>query len=74
MKLKFIGARPLYVAAENGHVETLKYLVDNGAEVNQCRNDGISPFFVAAENGQLETLKFLQSRGAGTIMHPNSNL
>jgi len=61
-----IGAHPLYVCSENGHVDTLNYLIANGGEVNHCRNDGISPFWAAAETGQLDILKILQQHGAGT--------
>ena len=29
------GATPLYIAAQNGHQDTVNYLVQNGADINR---------------------------------------
>jgi len=37
------GATPLWIAADNGHLEAVKMLLGAHADANQCRTDGISP-------------------------------
>ena len=33
---------PLYMAAEGGHIEIVRYLVDNGADINIKDHNGVS--------------------------------
>ena len=37
------GVSSLYVASLKGHESTVKFLLDNGADVNLCTEDGTSP-------------------------------
>ena len=46
---------------QNGHLETVKYLVSQGADVRA--NDDYAVQW-ASENGHLETVKYLVSLGA----------
>jgi len=49
------GSTPLYIAAQSGHVEVMKILVESKANINQIRSDeyGATPLHVAAENGSM---------------------
>lgn len=53
----------LYVAAENGHEEVVKILLEKGAEVD-CPYKGSTPLQRAAVNAQWGVLKLLISMGA----------
>ena len=54
------GVTPVYVAAQEGHLEVVRALVDAGADVNSARTtDGATPVFVAAQNGHLEVVRAL---------------
>jgi ankyrin repeat protein len=52
---------PAQVAAMNGHLETLKYLIENGAKATGGDN---YPLKEAAENGHLNVVKYLTENGA----------
>lgn len=32
------GANPFHIACENGHDNTVQFLLDNGADINLCKN------------------------------------
>ena len=40
------GATPLYVAANNGHIETIRLLLGAGAKVDLANKDGATPLYV----------------------------
>ena len=54
---------PLAHAAE--HLAIVKMLLERGAGVNLCDNDGLSPLHWAKERGLLEAAKLLIEHGAG---------
>ena len=56
------------LAAENGHLEMVKYLVSQGANVN-AQNDYADRR--AAHYGHLETVKYLVSQGANANAQDN---
>lgn len=57
------NANPLWWASHEGHIEVVKFLVENNANVNQDKN-GFSPLFVAMWNGHREVAEYLKSKGA----------
>jgi hypothetical protein len=49
------------VTAKYGHIEAVKYLVENGADIKTSDNFALR---FAANNGQLEVVKYLVEQGA----------
>jgi ankyrin repeat protein len=49
---------------EGGSLEIVKYLIENGADVNFINSSYYSPLLVAAESGQFEIVKYLVESGA----------
>lgn len=60
----------LHAAAERGHNEAVKLLLDYGARVNLTDEHGHNALWHAVNGRQLETVKFLLSRGAA-VNSPN---
>ena len=54
----------LHYAVKGGHLETLKYLVEKGAEVNARDTKRKTALHYAAQGGHLEPLKYLVGKGA----------
>lgn len=60
-----VEATPLYIAAQNGYLEVVKLLVENGAYVDAKLNtDGATPLYIASLNGHLEVVELLLNAGA----------
>ena len=55
----------LYLAAQEGHWETVKLLIELGADIerNESRN-GRTPLCIAAQNGHLDVVRVLVEAGA----------
>ena len=51
----------LRISAENGHVDILGYLVENGVDFQTNNNNAVR---LASRNGHLEVVKYLVERGA----------
>lgn len=58
------GCCAIHYAAENGHVECIKKLVQSGVDINRAGPSGKTPLMIAASLNDLETVKFLLEHGA----------
>jgi len=69
------GMTSLIYAAREGHLDTVKALVDAGADVNHISGgDKMSPMVEAIINGHLEIAKYLLDKGADVNLASNSGL
>jgi len=57
------GFTPLYVAAQNGHLEVVRFLVDAKADLNTA-DYGNTPLAVAVHMGHGEVAALLRAAGA----------
>ncbi len=53
------GFSVLNAAAENGHLEVVKFLIEHGADVNQPVEDGSTALLLAAEEGHTAVVEYL---------------
>ncbi len=53
---------PLIWAAAAGHLEIVKFLVENGANLHAQTCDGYTPLHYANANGHWEVAKFLRNK------------
>ena len=51
-----------YSAAKSGHLDVTKYLISQGAEVNEGDKEGRTALHHAVQNGYLDVVKVLTSR------------
>ncbi|HCO93920.1 MAG TPA: hypothetical protein DIU00_08225, partial [Phycisphaerales bacterium] len=58
------GYSPLHYAVWNEDVNTVKLLVDHGAQFNEKDPDGWTAFYNAVWQGSREIVDFLVSKGA----------
>ena len=58
------GSTLLHVAVSNDHIDIVKYLVSQGADVDSQDSEGDTPLHLAASSGLLEIAKYLVSKGA----------
>ena len=71
--LRFAGAKidvrsnlgnPLFLAASEGKLDVVRYLLDEGANVNARESSGSTPLAEAAYYGHVDVIKELLLRGA----------
>ena len=65
------GVTALILAAQNGHAEVAKQLLDKGAAADARNNDGWTALMVAAANGHVEVAKQLLDKGAAVDVRNN---
>ncbi|XP_018563285.1 uncharacterized protein LOC108905016 [Anoplophora glabripennis] len=66
------GNTPLHYAAMENHKDMVKFLVDQGANVNSVNENGYLAIHLAAELGHLDTVKFFWENKIN-INTPNKN-
>jgi len=55
---------PIIAAIDRGHINTVKWLVENGADVNKPIYNNLTPIYAAALNNELKIARYLLSKGA----------
>ena len=58
------GDTALILASRNGHLEIVKHLLSQGADIEAKNNDGNTPLISASRGNCLEIVKYLLSQGA----------
>ena len=53
------GARPVHIAARNGHVQTLKLLIEYNANISLTDNHGMTALHIASIHHQISTVRVL---------------
>ena len=51
------------MAAERGHAEIVKLLLDRGSDINAKNSDGVTSLMAAAEKGHTEVVRLLLDKG-----------
>lgn len=62
---------PIFYAAEHGHSELVKYLLNGGSGPGFQNNLGETPMHLAAKNGLLSVIKILLNRSMSTLLIDN---
>ncbi|MCP4600108.1 MAG: hypothetical protein GY847_06150 [Proteobacteria bacterium] len=77
------GLTPLHFAVRDGNIDVVKYLVENGADINDKGEYSNTPYSRAIDGGHIDIVRFALSRGAdfnyvcelsGETALPGSNL
>jgi ankyrin repeat protein len=58
------GVTPLWLASKYGYLDVVKYLIENGADIDQPNIHGATPLSGASEYGHLDVAKYLKKKGA----------
>lgn len=65
-------ATPLYLAASNNNLQSVRCLIEFAADVNKPTTGGSTPLFTAARKGHMELCRLLLEYGADTEKAPAS--
>lgn len=63
-RIPIVGTPVLMLAAANGHAETVRVLVENGADVNAADRTGWTVLHAAIHGGHEDVVRLLLERGA----------
>ena len=63
----------IIIASEKGHFEKIKFLVENGADVNGNDYNNRSALMIASKKGNFELVKYLVENGADVNAKNNQN-
>lgn len=66
-----MGSTPLVIAAGNGKLQALKYLLGKGADASITTNDGYTALMAAAESGTVECVEALLKDKKCSVNHQN---
>ncbi|KAF4546844.1 Ankyrin repeat-containing protein 23 [Elsinoe fawcettii] len=68
------GWTPLASAADNGQLESVKYLLErNHVDLHAASDEGWTPLSSAADSGHIEVVKYLFEHGADVDLHDKNN-
>lgn len=67
------GLSPLHIACVGGHHDTVSQLINKGADINACDNDGKSPLYLACEYGHVNVVEILLGRDADVNLCDNDS-
>ncbi|MFL2911076.1 MAG: ankyrin repeat domain-containing protein [Limisphaerales bacterium] len=67
------GSSPLHHAAWNGKIETMKWLINNKADIEFQNNLNWSPLHWATRNGQIQSVRLLLENNAKVNLQGNLN-
>ncbi|KPM44569.1 hypothetical protein AK830_g2017 [Neonectria ditissima] len=71
-ELDHTGRAPLHIASSQGHVDTVKELIQAKANVNQPDCEGWTPLMYAAANNEVECMSLLLKAGCSTHQQDNN--
>ena len=54
----------MYGASQNGHVDVVRVLLEQGADINKAKNNGATPLLIASQNGHVDVVRVLVEQGA----------
>ena len=52
------------MSSTNGHFPIVEFLVENGADINQAENNGVTPLALSTQMGHEDVAELLQQHGA----------
>lgn len=55
-----MGQTPMHIAAYNGNLDLLTFLIFHGADVNIETHDGLTPYRLAVAEGEKEAAKLIR--------------
>ncbi|KAM6086491.1 ankyrin repeat and SOCS box protein 3 isoform 1-T3 [Theristicus caerulescens] len=67
----FEGMCALHLSARHGSLESIRVLLEAGADLNELTTEATTALFLAVENGHADIVKFLLQHGAN-VMGPHS--
>ena len=67
------GTTLTWLAAGQGHNDTIKLLHSKGADVNQANREGCTPLHIAAQNGNNDTISLLHGLGGSVTQGDNND-
>ena len=68
------GHSLLFYASSKGYLDIVKYLINNGADVNSMGGRGIFSLYTASSKGHLDIVKYLIDNGADVNLTTNIGL
>ena len=71
-KANYYGTTPLKIASSSGHLNVVRYLLEQGADRDKADYDGWTPLHNAAQRGYLEIAMLLMSYGADLKARTNN--
>jgi len=72
IKIDARGSMPIHLAALAGNVETVKWLLDNGAKIDARSGKNETPLQMAASKGNVDVIRYLRKQGANVNVKDNN--